>query len=89
MVMNQLEKPQELSCSVRKLAFRHVQYGVQVSHYALVGSALLWALEEISGPVWNSTLASAWSACYAFMADTMIAAAYSPWIDDDILLHLN
>ena len=39
------------------LARRHVAYGVQPEHYALVGSALLWTLEQGLGDEFTPALA--------------------------------
>ena len=41
----------------RELAKRHVAYGVQPEHYALVGSALLWTLEQGLGDEFTPALA--------------------------------
>jgi hemoglobin-like flavoprotein len=61
---------------VRDLARRHVGYGVKPEHYALVGAALLWTLEQGLGEGFTAEVGAAWAAAYAALSETMIAAAY-------------
>lgn len=58
------------------LARKHVGYGVKPEHYAVVGGALLYALEQGLANDWTAELADAWSAAYALLSDYMIAEAY-------------
>ncbi len=58
------------------LAKRHVAYGVRPSHYAPVGAALLWTLEQGLGPAWTPPLADAWTAAYGILSGFMIEEAY-------------
>ena len=57
------------------LATRHVDYGVQIRHYRLVGDALLGALAAALAPDWNPELESAWRLAYNMVAEVMMAAA--------------
>src|SRR6266576_12956 len=41
-VIEHLEQPDDLATELRKLGARHGGYGVQIDHYAPVGSALIW-----------------------------------------------
>ncbi|ABD06464.1 Globin [Rhodopseudomonas palustris HaA2] len=59
-----------------RLAKLHVSYGVQPTHYAPVGAALLWTLEQGLGGAWTPDLAEAWTAAYATLSNYMIAEAY-------------
>jgi len=59
-----------------RLAKHHVSYGVEAAHYAFVGAALLWTLEQGLGEAWTPELASAWSSAYATLSGYMIAEAY-------------
>jgi nitric oxide dioxygenase len=61
------------------LAKRHVAYGVVPEHYALVGSALLWTLEQGLGDEFSPTLRAAWEAAYSALSEVMIASAYPMW----------
>ncbi len=58
------------------LARKHVGYGVKPEHYAVVGGALLYALEQGLGKDWTAELADAWTAAYTLLSDYMIAEAY-------------
>ena len=62
----------------RELAKRHVAYGVQPEHYALVRSALLWTLEQGLGDEFTPALRAAWAAAYCALSEVMIASAYPP-----------
>jgi len=58
------------------LAKRHVAYGVRPSHYAPVGAALLWTLEQGLDQAWTPPLAEAWTAAYGILSGFMIEEAY-------------
>ena len=60
---------------VRKLGARHVQYGVRDEHYATVGSALLWTLEQGLAEQFTPAVRDAWVAAYELLAGTMQAGA--------------
>jgi nitric oxide dioxygenase len=60
----------------RDLAKRHVAYGVAPEHYARVGSALLWTLEQGLGDEFTPALRAAWEAAYSALSEVMIASAY-------------
>ena len=75
MVVGGLERLDELLGEVQALARRHVGYGVQERHYAVVGSALLGTLEQAFGAAFTPALSAAWGAAYQTLASAMIAAA--------------
>jgi hemoglobin-like flavoprotein len=56
---------------LRNLGARHVAYGVKDEHYATVGAALLWTLEQGLGPAFNDDVRAAWTAAYMLVATTM------------------
>ena len=58
------------------LAKKHIGYGVKRAHYAPVGAALLWTLEQGLGPDWTPELAAAWGAAYTTLSNFMISEAY-------------
>ena len=60
------------------LAKKHVAYGVDATHYAPVGAALLWTFEKGLGPDWTPELAAAWTTAYATLSGYMISEAYGP-----------
>ena len=55
---------------------RHVDYGVEPEHYAVVGDALLWTLEKGLGPKWTPELGAAWTDAYATLSGFIIGEAY-------------
>jgi len=76
-VVNGLGKLDTIVPAVQQLGSRHATYGVQDSHYATVGSALLWTLEQGLGDRFQPQTREAWTAAYTLLADTMKAAAHS------------
>lgn len=56
---------------VRQLGARHAKYGVLDAHYATVGSALLWTLEQGLGEKFTPAVREAWAAAYDMLAGVM------------------
>lgn len=75
-IVGRLDRLDELTNDIKQLAIRHVGYGVKPEHYDAVGNALLWTMEQGLGKDWNEELNGAWTACYALLSKTMIAAAH-------------
>lgn len=67
-----LENKDEIAGYLAALAKRHTGYGVKEAHYALVGNALLWTLQQGLGKDWNADVAAAWAVCYREVADIMM-----------------
>jgi hemoglobin-like flavoprotein len=61
--------------AVRALGRRHAGYGVTARHYAPVGSALLWTLEQGLGADFTPDVKDAWATAYIMLSTTMIDAA--------------
>ena len=61
--------------AVRALGRRHAGYGVEAEHYAPVGSALLWTLENGLGPAFTPGVRDAWATAYNVLSTTMLEAA--------------
>ena len=61
--------------AVQALGARHVDYGVEESHYDTVGAALLWTLEQGLGEAFTPEVKEAWTATYTLLATTMQEAA--------------
>lgn len=66
-----LKDLERLAPVVRQLGARHVRYGVKAQHYATVGSALLWTLEQGLGPKFTPDVRDAWTAAYTLLSDVM------------------
>ena len=60
---------------LQRLGERHLDYGVEDSHYATVGGALLKTLGQGLGDVFTEEVEQAWTTAYGVMANTMIAGA--------------
>ena len=70
-----LDKPETIIPTVRNLGKRHANYGVQSKHYATVGAALLWALEQGLGKDFTPETKAAWTDTYQLIAGVMQEAA--------------
>ena len=69
--VSSLNNPAALLPAVRHLGKRHAGYGVKDEHFATVGAALLWTLEQGLGTAWNPEVADAWATVYGVVASTM------------------
>ena len=63
--------------SVQMLGQRHVAYGVTEEHYATVGAALIWTLQQGLGETFTPDVEAAWIAAYTLLSEAMQAAAYN------------
>ncbi len=66
-----LRNLEKLAPVVRQLGARHVGYGVKAEHYATVGAALLWTLEQGLGAKFTPEVRDAWAATYELLAEVM------------------
>jgi hemoglobin-like flavoprotein len=70
--LHQLEK---MMAQVEQLGRRHVTYGVTADHYAPVGEALLWTLEQGLGAEFTPSVKAAWTEAYLALSGVMKRAA--------------
>ncbi|QEL25446.1 hemin receptor [Bosea sp. F3-2] len=77
-VVKGLDDLPALMPAVEALARKHVGYGVSAAHYAPVGAALLWTLEQGLGEGFTPTVKDAWTTAYGALSGAMIAAAEKP-----------
>ena len=75
-VVNGLSNLESVLPAASALAIRHVAYGAKAEHYPVVGSALLWTLEQGLGEAWTAEVAAAWTAAYGTLSGYMISEAY-------------
>lgn len=75
-VVNGLSDLPSVLPAASALAKKHVGYGVEATHYPLVGAALLWTLEKGLGDAWTPAVASAWTEAYGVLSGHMISEAY-------------
>jgi hemoglobin-like flavoprotein len=74
-VVGTLDKLDVLVPVAQRLAERHVAYGAQPAHYAVVGQALLDTLQAGLGPEFTPETREAWTTAYGTLSSVMIAAA--------------
>lgn len=73
-IIAHLHRPEAISDEVRALARRHVAYGAVVTHYDLIGEALIWTIGRSLGPDFDTDTRAAWQAAYATLSGIMIDA---------------
>jgi hemoglobin-like flavoprotein len=83
-VVKTLDRIEELLPAVEALGRRHAGYGVRESHYATVGSALLWTLEQGLGEAFTPAVREAWTEAYGTLASVMIEAAKTASNEDEV-----
>jgi hemoglobin-like flavoprotein len=69
-----LHKLEAILPAVVDLGKRHKGYGVTVAHYAPVGAALLWTLEQGLGADFTPEVKAAWTETYTTLAGAMTNA---------------
>ena len=74
-VVANIDRLDQVIPAVQALGRRHAGYGVEVEHYATVGSALLWTLEQGLGDTFSDEVAYAWADAYRRLSSVMIEAA--------------
>lgn len=67
----------EIVPAVQALGKRHADYKVKDEHYATVGAALLWTLEQGLQDDFTPETKSAWTNVYGVLSSTMQEAAES------------
>jgi hemoglobin-like flavoprotein len=77
-VVNGLNRLDQLVPAIQELGRRHAGYGVRADHYATVGAALLWTLGQGLGDQFTPEVEAAWTTAYTVLAETMRAAAEVP-----------
>ena len=61
--------------AIQMLGRRHAEYGVTAAHYAPVGSALIWTLQQGLGGEFTDDVRDAWVVAFTTLATTMITAS--------------
>jgi hemoglobin-like flavoprotein len=74
-VVDLLDREDELLAALAALGRRHAAYGVGWRHYGLAADALFTALECCLGPAFTSQARAAWSVAYWIAARAMQRAA--------------
>jgi len=77
-VVNALDRFDTLLPVLRELGHRHSVYGVRDEQYAIVASALLWALGQGLEAQFDAETKAAWSALLNAVSSEMMAGAAEP-----------
>ncbi|HUL06659.1 MAG TPA: globin family protein [Candidatus Acidoferrum sp.] len=77
-VVKALDRIETMLDDLRGLARRHDRYGVREEHYASVGAALLWTLEQGLGFDFTPEVRDAWATAYGLLSSVMIEATSEP-----------
>lgn len=73
-VVDSLDTPERIVPAAEALAIRHIGYGAQERHYAVVGTALVDMLAAVLGEAFDAQTAAAWHSAYTMLSDCMLAA---------------
>jgi hemoglobin-like flavoprotein len=74
-VINGVDNLEALVPTLEQLGRNHARYGVTDRHYATVGAALLWTLEQGLKDAWTPAAQSVWTAAYTTVSTVMRRAA--------------
>ena len=74
-VVGSLHQLQTIVPAIQALARRHVGYGAVPAHYAVVGAALIWTLQQGLVDAFTPQTEAAWGKAYGILSNTMIEAA--------------
>ena len=70
-----LSRLESIVPAVQELGRRHTRYGVEKRHYSVVGTALLWTLQQELGKAFSAEVEDAWRTAYGVLSNTMQQAA--------------
>ena len=78
-IVTGLDRLDAMLPDVRQLAIRHVRYGVKERHYAIVGSALIHMVRQLSDGEFGAETEQAWIDAYGLVSTAMIDASHDDW----------
>jgi hemoglobin-like flavoprotein len=81
LAVNGLSDFDSVEPALRDLAVRHAGYGVKAEHYAPLGAALIWLMEQNLGDGFTEEVRGAWISVYGAISEVMINAAYGGAIE--------
>ncbi len=77
-----VDKLENLSGPVLRMARRHVETHVKPEHYPIVAENLLAAIKDVLGDAATSEILDAWGEAYWFLADILIAKEAELYADE-------
>ena len=75
-VVEYVEDLEALRPVLRDMGARHVHYGAEPAHYAVVAQTLVETLADIMGPSWSEDQEKAWTHVLGQVAEMMIEGAH-------------
>jgi len=78
MIVEALDRFDELRPVLADLGRRHVEYGARPEHYEVLRSALMWAFGNALGVQFDRETRAAWDALIGMVSAAMLAAAAVP-----------
>ncbi len=78
LIVDAMNRSDELSSSLKGLGIRHVKYGVLPEHYPMVGRSLLKSFELHLGSAWTEEIEQTWKDAYETIAQLMLEGADYP-----------
>lgn len=70
-----LDELEKIVPALQSLGRNHVDYGVRDEHYATVGEALIWTLEQGLGEQFTDEVCDAWTETFGLLSTVMREAA--------------
>ena len=67
--------------ALRALGARHVGYGAEAAHYAVVGEVLIASMAEVAGGAWRPEYEAAWADAFGVVAGVMLEGAAAAELD--------
>jgi methyl-accepting chemotaxis protein len=67
--------------ALRALGARHVGYGAEPAHYAVVGKVLIASMAEVAGGAWRPEHEAAWADAFGVVAGVMLEGAAAAELD--------
>ena len=74
-VVRNIDRLDQIIPEVEALGRRHAGYGVTADHYAVVGTALIWTVQQGLGDAYSDETGFAWAGAYRRVSSAMIEAA--------------
>lgn len=75
------DRPESMGGDLRDLGARHLDYGTEDAHYAVVGAALLDMLAEVLGEDFTPATRAAWTEFFGLISTKMLEGAAAARID--------
>jgi hemoglobin-like flavoprotein len=79
-----VDKLQNLTAPVLRMAARHVEVGVKPEHYPIVADNLLPAIRDVLGDVATDEVLGAWGEAYWFLAEILIGKEAQIYAQQDV-----